>query len=247
MIDKQTTNKFYTYKVYNGPIQKIFQSSKNKIINTINTYSFVIAEKDKYFSEALVDSDILACDGSGIEFAIRLFTKKKTQRITGYDIFIEGLKMSNSNINNKVFLFGSSLANLKIIKTKIEAEFPKVKCKYLSPAYKEKFSDEENSLYINEINTFSPDILFVSLTAPKQEKWSFDNKNKLNANHIASVGAVFDFYSGNIKRAPKFFQLIGMEWLYRSISEPKRLGSRNLYAIPNFILITIKKFLKNEI
>ena len=116
---------------------------------------------------------------------------------------------------------------------------------YLSPAYKEEFDDNESRQYISSINNFCPDILFVSLTAPKQEKWVDKFKNDLEAMHIASVGAVFDFYSERIARAPLIMRKLGLEWLYRSMKEPSRLGSRNLYAIPNFFFLIIKKiFLK---
>ena len=113
---------------------------------------------------------------------------------------------------------------------------------YLSPAYKEEFNEEDNRQYLSVINNFQPDILFVSLTAPKQEKWVYRVKNNIDALHIVSVGAVFDFYSERIKSSI-VDEKLGFEWLYRSIKEPSRLGSRNLYAIPNFFYIVLKKIL----
>ena len=101
-------------------------------------------------------------------------------------------------LKNKVFLFGSSLENLKEIKVKIANYYPNIDCKYLSPAYKDEFSEEENRKYL-KLSIVLARFSFVSLTAPKQEKWVDKFKNDIEASHIASVGAVFDFYSGRIK------------------------------------------------
>ena len=236
---------FFEYKIYNDSLNKVFLFSSNKIINTINAYSFVKANSDSDFQNALTSSDVLVCDGSGIEFAHRILSKTSIARITGYDLFEQGLKIANETKKNKVFLFGSSLENLKEIKAKIANYYPNINCKYLSPAYKDEFSEEENRKYLETINSFSPDFLFVSLTAPKQEKWVDKFKNDIEASHIASVGAVFDFYSGRIKRAPYLFRAVGIEWLFRSLKEPSRLGIRNLYAIPSFFALILRRiFLK---
>lgn len=235
--------KFLGYNIFSGYSKNIFSFSSNKVINTINAYSYVKADSDAVFKNALQSSDILVCDGSGIELVCKIIFRTKIRRITGYEIFTQGLKAANEGANNKVFLFGSSEDNLKTIKEKISENYPNVNCMYLSPAYKEEFNEEDNRQYLSVINNFRPDILFVSLTAPKQEKWVDKVKNNIDALHIASVGAVFDFYSERIKRAPLLMRKLGFEWLYRSIKEPSRLGSRNLYAIPNFFYIVLKKIL----
>jgi N-acetylglucosaminyldiphosphoundecaprenol N-acetyl-beta-D-mannosaminyltransferase len=94
------------------------------------------------------------------------------------------------------------------------------------------------------VNEFKPEILFVGMTAPKQEKWVYLNKDNIDANTIVSIGAVFDFYSGNIKRSSDFWISIGLEWLPRFLKEPKRLAKRNLVSTPKFLLeiIWIKIF-----
>ena len=91
------------------------------------------------------------------------------------------------------------------------------------------------------INSFQPDVLFVGMTAPKQEKWVYQFKNQLNVKVIASVGAVFDFYAGMIKRPGKFWISLGLEWLPRFFREPKRLWRRNLISTPSFICIVIRE------
>ena len=96
----------------------------------------------------------------------------------------------------------------------------------------------------DEVSLFNPDVLFVGMTAPKQEKWVHLYKNKLNANIICSVGAVFDFYAGNVKRSSGIWINLGLEWLPRLIKEPRRLFYRNFVSTPKFILyvLSIKIF-----
>jgi N-acetylglucosaminyldiphosphoundecaprenol N-acetyl-beta-D-mannosaminyltransferase len=93
---------------------------------------------------------------------------------------------------------------------------------------------------ISAINNFAPDILFVGMTAPKQEKWVYLNKSQINAKIICSIGAVFDFYSGNIKRPNQFWINLGLEWLIRFLKEPRRLFNRNFISTPLFLFYVLK-------
>jgi N-acetylglucosaminyldiphosphoundecaprenol N-acetyl-beta-D-mannosaminyltransferase len=113
-----------------------------------------------------------------------------------------------------------------------------------SPPYKSEFDVEENELMIEEINSFSPNVLFIGMTAPKQEKWAFSNINKLNVGHVCCIGAVFDYYAGTMKRAPKWMIDNGFEWVYRLISEPRRMWRRYLINNFKFILLITKERLK---
>jgi N-acetylglucosaminyldiphosphoundecaprenol N-acetyl-beta-D-mannosaminyltransferase len=88
---------------------------------------------------------------------------------------------------------------------------------------------------------FIPDVLFVGMTAPKQEKWVDANKHRLKVKNIASIGAVFDFYAGNVKRSSPFWISLGLEWLPRFLKEPRRLARRNLISTPTFIADVLKQ------
>jgi len=92
-----------------------------------------------------------------------------------------------------------------------------------------------------QVNSVKPDILFVGMTAPKQEKWVYNNIEKLEVNTVCSIGAVFDFYAGNVKRSGQFWISIGLEWLPRFLKEPKRLARRNLVSTPLFILEVLNR------
>ena len=96
---------------------------------------------------------------------------------------------------------------------------------------------------IEAVTRVAPDVLWVGMTAPKQEKWIYNNKEKLNVKFIAAVGAVFDFYTGNVKRSHPWFQRLGLEWLPRLLRQPGRLWNRTLISAPGFLYrIMLQRF-----
>jgi len=226
-------------------INQLDVNSKSLLVNTINPHSYCVTKKDALFKEALQNSDILIPDGIGIVWAIRFLTGRRIQRIPGADLHAYLLNQLNQK-GGKVFYLGSMQSTLDAIEARIKNEFPNIKFAGYSPPYKPEFSEEENQLMINSINRFSPDVVFVGMTAPKQEKWAYRHKEKIDANIISSVGAVFDFYAGTIKRAPFWMQKVGMEWLHRSIINPSKLGKRNMLSNPEFVWDVLKYKLKRK-
>lgn len=209
--------------------------NKKCIINTINPHSYCVAKKDPLFQDALASSDVLLPDGSGIVLASKVLLGKKIKKIAGADIHTHLLKYAYSN-KKKVFYLGASQNTLNLITKRLEKEFPNIQVASYSPPYKNEFSEEDSKLMINKVNAFSPDILFVGMTAPKQEKWVATHKASLKPTVITSIGAVFDFYAGTVKRSSPFWIKLGLEWLPRLIREPKRLWRRNFISTPMFLL-----------
>jgi len=117
---------------------------------------------------------------------------------------------------------------LNKISEKIAVDYPQITLGTFSPPFKTKFSVADNHEMISVVNEFNPDVLFVGMTAPKQEKWSHTHVNQLNAKIICSIGAVFDFYAGTVQRPTEKWQNLGLEWLGRLIKEPKRMWQRYL-------------------
>jgi N-acetylglucosaminyldiphosphoundecaprenol N-acetyl-beta-D-mannosaminyltransferase len=113
-----------------------------------------------------------------------------------------------------------------------------------SPPFKTEFNLDDNLSMRQSINRFRPDVLWVGMTAPKQEKWIYGNIEHLNVKFVGAVGAVFDFYTGNVKRSSSFFLNNGLEWLPRLLQEPRRLWKRNLVSAPKFFLRLIRSRLK---
>ena len=204
------------------------------IVNTINPHSYIIAKKDKKFREALLSSDFLIPDGSGIILAAKLIKGKSISKIAGNDLHKHMLEILNS-ASGSVFYMGSSEVALQNIQKKLAIEFPNIDVSTYSPPYKSVLSNEDNELIIQKINRFNPDVLFVGMTAPKQEKWLYKNKDTLNFKIASSIGAVFDFYAGTIVRPSQFWLDLHLEWLLRLFKEPRRLWKRNFISAPLFL------------
>lgn len=210
-----------------------------------NPHSLVQAEADSAFQQALHNADLLTPDGSGIVLASRILGGTITERVTGSDIFW-GLSRALNGISGRSYFFlGSTVKTLAAIKKKMAREYPNIRfAGSYSPPFKAEFSREENRLMVEAINAAAPDILWVGMTAPKQEKWIYQHRDQLNVKFIGAIGAVFDFYVGNVKRSHPVFQRMGLEWLPRLMQEPRRLFRRNFVSSPLFLLRVLRQRLK---
>lgn len=207
------------------------------LINTINAHSYNTALKDKVFAEALMKGDVLIPDGASIVMACQIIKAKSQpkQRIAGWDLFVYEMKKLNVR-GGKCFFMGSSEKVLSLIKEKAKKVYPNITVETYSPPYKPEFTDEDNRAIIDAINTAKPDLLWIGMTAPKQEKWAYTHWNELDINcHCGTIGAVFDFFAGTVERAPLWWQEHSLEWLYRLIKEPKRMWRR--YIIGNTLFL----------
>lgn len=228
-----------SYLVYADPLDESLLDSKKIVFSTINQYSFCLAQKDDEFKAALQQSDILLPDGIAIVQSIKLLTGKKIKKIAGADLHDFLLSHYNA-IGGSCFYLGSSQATLDKIKRRVLAEYPHLQVGVYSPPYKAEFSEEDSLNMIEAVNNFKPDVLFIGMTAPKQEKWANKYKDKLDVKKICSIGAVFDFFAGNVKRPGKFWIKMGMEWFFRLTNEPKRMWKRYLYYGPIFVFQLLK-------
>lgn len=207
------------------------------LINTINAFSYDNARKDVLFSEALQKGDVLIPDGISIVKACRFLNAKSQpkERIAGWDLFVYEMEKLN-RVGGKVMFLGSSDAVLNLIRQRVAEKYPKIEVDTYSPPYKPEFSDEENEAMISAINHSNPDLLWIGMTAPKQEKWAYTHLDRLDVHcHIGTIGAVFDFFAGTVKRAPERWQRAGLEWLYRLLPEPRRMWRRYFIGNAKFI------------
>lgn len=135
-----------------------------------------------------------------------------------------------------VMFMGSSQKVLDLIVKRAAEVYPHLKIVTYSPPYKPEFSEEDNKVIVEAINAADPDLLWIGMTAPKQEKWTYSHWNELNIHcHVGTIGAVFDFFAGTVERAPMWWQRHGLEWLYRLLKEPKRMWRR--YIIGNTLFL----------
>ena len=228
----------HNLKLFKGNLN--LDLNKKLLITTLNAHSYNLAQQHSAFCKALKNSDVLLPDGISIVLAKRFLDGIKLKKIAGADLFAYEMKRLNKEQGSCLFL-GSSEQALELIKTKASIDFPNVNVKTYSPPFKTIFSAEENALMISTVNEFKPDVLFIGMTAPKQELWAYEHLEQLNTKHICCIGAVFDFYAGTIKRAPNWMISLGIEWLYRLISEPKRLWKRYLIGNTKFIYLILKE------
>lgn len=213
------------------------------LINTINAHSYNVAQEDALFAEALMKGDVLLADGASIVHACRWLKtpSQPEERIAGYDLFEYEMaalekRAEITEKRMKVFFMGSSQDVLRRIEERAAKDYPHLRIETYSPPYKAEFTEEDNDAIISAINAANPDLLWIGMTAPKQEKWTYSHWQELNIHcHVGTIGAVFDFYAGTAQRAPLWWQQHSLEWLYRLLKEPRRMWRR--YIIGNVLFV----------
>jgi len=238
------TVKIWGYNLIKETLDVVPFNSK-VLVNTVSPNSYGIATKDKRMDKALRNSDFLVLDGLYFGLAPLIFRGEKIKRIAGWDCFTYFSKKVDEK-NGKVFFLGSSENVLSKIKSRFTSEYPNTKVECYSPPFKAEFSKEDNIKMHQAINSFQPDVLFVGLTAPKQEKWGSENKEFINVHVISTIGNVFDWYAGTAVRPGVFWQKIGLEWLIRIFYRPqiflRNIGNQMIFFWHLFlVLIKVKK------
>jgi N-acetylglucosaminyldiphosphoundecaprenol N-acetyl-beta-D-mannosaminyltransferase len=222
----------------------IFKKKKIRVcVTPVN--NLVWAQDSDFLKELYNSADLTLCDGVPLLWMSKFLNDPIKGRVTGLDLlpafaetcFQEGFTM---------FLLGAKEGVGEALKNKFERDFPGIKIVGVySPPFAERFSDEENQKMISLVNAVKPDILWVSLTAPKQDYWIYEQFDKLHTHIAIGVGGAFEVSAGLIKRSPKFMQKTGTEWLFRFLSEPKRMFRRYFIEAPQiFPLVFKQKFLK---
>ena len=246
-LDKLTEN-ILGYQVHTMPVPEsvsqvvdwLDNGERRKTFVCANPHSLVQATNDLPFQEAIHNADLVTPDGVGIIIASKLLGGTIRQRVTGSDIFWGLSDQLNRTGGKSYFFLGSTEETLAAIKEKMAKEYPNIRfAGSYSPPYKLEFSEEENRLMVEAVNAAQPDVLWVGMTAPKQEKWIYQNRDNLNVKFMGAIGAVFDFYVGKVTRSHPVFQKMGLEWLPRLIQEPRRLFKRNFVSSPLFLAMVL--------
>lgn len=223
------------------------------LINTINAHSYNMAQEDEAFAEVLRKGDYLIPDGASIVKACRWLkaNSQPKERIAGWDFFIfemqrlEG-RCKRADVRCKVMFLGSSEKVLALIRKRAAVDYPHLEVITYSPPFKPEFSDEDNQAMIGAINHADPDLLWIGMTAPKQEKWTYRHWDELNIHcHCGTIGAVFDFYAGTVRRAPISWQRHSLEWLYRLLMEPRRMWRRYIIGNAKFLYYISKELIND--
>ncbi|WP_413904703.1 WecB/TagA/CpsF family glycosyltransferase [Candidatus Skiveiella danica] len=213
----------------------------------MNPHSYAVALDDMDFASALKSADWLVPDGVGVVFASRLLGGAVKTRVTGSDVF-EGLHARmNARKGMSVFFLGASEETLALIRARMAVDYPAIRVAgTYSPPFKPEYSTAELDEMITAVNAARPDVLWVGMTAPKQEKWIFQNLHRLDVKFAGAVGAVFDFYVGKVKRSHPVFQDMGLEWLPRLLRQPVRLWRRTFVSAPIFVWHVVRQAARRQ-
>ena len=202
------------------------------VIFTPNTKMLLQANASPAFLGILNSSSLNIPDGSGILIASRMLGGNIKQRITGIDFAASLLALAEKR-GYRVFLLGSERGVAKKAKKNLKISFPKLKICGAHHGYFKK-SGKENEKLLKKIRSAHPDILFVCLGSPTQEKWIAKNARQISSLKLSiGLGGSLDVWAGKVSRAPKLIQIAGLEWLWRTIKEPKR--ARIFFDIPVFL------------
>lgn len=208
---------------------EFLRNGKQHLVTTPNPEMLVLAQKNAYFQDVLNKSDLNLCDGRGVEWA----AKGQVHRFPGVDM-MDALCGLAEKQQKRVYLLGSLHASvLEACKIALEKKYPNLHIVGMDTGVRLSFSsdshldydDAEHDTMIDRIISASPDILFVAFGHGKQELWLFEQLPHLPSVKIGmGVGGAFDFISGTVSRAPAWMRQIGLEWLYRLIRQPWRIG-----------------------
>ncbi len=198
------------------------------------------------FKQVVNNADLVIPDGKPLSWAQKLLGFKEAKQVRGQYI-MDAICASSGNKNLNIgFYGGSSDELLNTVQKALTNSYPDIQITYaFSPPFR-PLTAEEDAQVVNDINTSNVNVLFVGIGCPKQERWMAEHKDSLNC-VMLGVGAAYDFIAGSKKHAPRWVQKIGMEWLFRLCSEPKRLWRRYLSTNPRFIWHFTKQLIKYKL
>jgi N-acetylglucosaminyldiphosphoundecaprenol N-acetyl-beta-D-mannosaminyltransferase len=219
---------------------KIHNQQKALILN-VNVHCLNLAYEQKWLRSFLNSADVVFCDGAGVMLAARLLGQQIPQRIT-YADWIWQLAEFAEPRGHTFFFLGARPGIAEKAATQLLKKHPGLKILGIWHGYFDKQTDgSENQAIIQEINRLQPHILVLGFGMPLQERWLYENWSRLNVNIALTGGAVFDYVSGELNRAPRWMTNNGFEWMGRLLIEPRRLWRRYLVGNPLFLWRVLKQ------
>lgn len=196
--------------------------------------SIILAHDDAELAEIFNAADIATPDGMPVVWALRSFGCPHQQRVYGPTLMLEICKQAAES-GHRIFLYGGREETLPPLIARLRARFPRLEIAgSYSPPFRPLTSGEEQHVQ-EKIRASDADIVFVGISAPKQEQWMYQHRCAFPGLTLIGVGAAFDFHSGRTRQAPSWMQRSGLEWLFRLLTEPARLWKRYLLITPRFL------------
>ncbi len=225
---------------YDELIEQIFQRIERKeksLIVAINPEKIMKAKEDPALKKLLNEAEFQIPDGIGVILASKIQKGQISERVTGVDLMMR-LCEEAATKQKSIFLYGGKPGVAASAAEKLKELYPGIQIAGIQHGY-----ETDNEKVIAKINEAKPDILFVAMGSPKQENWINANRDQLYPTIYQGVGGSFDVLAGNVKRAPKAFQKVGLEWFYRLMMEPKRI--KRQMALPKFLLEVVRNTKRN--
>lgn len=216
----------------------IANPAASRWIAVMNVHMVMTARSDADFGKVVANADMAVPDGMPLIWMGRKAGFALPDRVAGPDLFAAFMQHTQGR-GYRHFFYGGMPATIDTLIAKVKADFPETNIVgSYSPPFR-PLSREEDDAVVSLINDAAPDVIWVGLGCPKQERWMEEHRDRLNTAVMLGVGQVFDIYAGTIKRAPKWMQRSGLEWLYRLCSEPRRLWRRYLVYNTRFVAAAI--------
>lgn len=205
----------------------------------VNAHSAEMAHRDAAFMTALQRADVLVADGFGVILASRILGGQIRERATGPDLFLAVSKALDEAGGYSVYYLGGSEETLRKIRERHAERFPRLAIAgTYSPPFRDAFTEDDLAAMADRVNQAAPNVLWIGLGAPKQEKWILANRERLRVPLCGPVGAMFDYFAGNVPMPPRWVERAGLHWAYRLYRNPRRLWRRNLDS-PRFLVHVI--------
>lgn len=226
-----------TRKQFVEQLHRHIQEKEKAFVVTANPEIVMKAKKDSEYGNIVHKANYITADGIGVVKAAQLLKVPLPERVTGYDLMIDLLETANEH-TYRVYLLGATEETLRKTAKNIHVTYPNVQL----VGSHNGFFDWSNPQIQQEIEGLKPDLIFVALGVPRQEKWISENIATFEKGIFIGVGGSFDVIAGTVKRAPVVWQKANLEWLYRIIKQPSRL-KRSL-ALPKFVIKVLQQKVK---
>ena len=242
---RRLLNSYISVGSFDQFVEHVFWLTENKASSYIcfaNVHMLVEAYKDADFNKVLNQADVASPDGGPVSKLMRLQYGEKQDRVPGMDLMPRLLEEAAAR-GKSVYFYGSTDQVLEAVAATARAKHPDLRIAgYYSPPFR-KLTQEEDDAIVDMINAAEPDLVFVALGCPKQERWMAEHKGRVRA-CMLGVGQAYMTYAGLEKRLPKWARDLSLEWTYRLYQEPKRLWKRYLITNSMFVLLTLKELLQ---
>lgn len=214
-------------------IAKRVDNEEKTFIITANAEIAMYARENKEYLELTKKSNYIVADGIGIVKGAKLLNENIPERIPGIEIMMDMLEYGNLN-NKKVYFYGAKPDTIEKMVTILKNKYPKLNI----VGYHHGYHDDSDNKIMNEVIQLKPDYVFVAKGCPLQDEWITKVLDNVDKGVFMGVGGSFDVISGNVKRAPELWQKLNLEWMYRLLSNPQRIG--RYVSLPKFVIEVLK-------